>query len=130
MECNPNKSPKELAPDLNTSQLTICLHLKKIRKVRKLVILVPDIARTKEDCIYTIQQVFLQSRKKTSFQRILQMTKKWVFYDNVQHKKTVWITTAYPKGEAWWKKSYAVWWDHCKVAMSAWKSSKMSNTRQ
>ena len=36
VECNPRKSTRELALDLNTSQSTICRHLKKIGKVSKL----------------------------------------------------------------------------------------------
>ena len=36
VECNPCKRTWELALDLNTSQSTICCHLKKIRKVCKL----------------------------------------------------------------------------------------------
>ena len=32
MECNPRKSTRELALDLNTSEATTCHHLKKISK--------------------------------------------------------------------------------------------------
>ena len=35
VEYNPRKSTRELALDLNTSQSTICGHLKKMRKVSK-----------------------------------------------------------------------------------------------
>lgn len=36
LEQNPHQSTKNIAERLNTSQLTVCRHLKKLRKVRSM----------------------------------------------------------------------------------------------
>ena len=64
VECNSNKSTQELVLDLNTSQSTICHHLRKIGKVSQLGIWVIHIlsARNKENCIYIATSLLIRQR--------------------------------------------------------------------
>ena len=64
VECNPHKRTWELALDLNTSQSTICHHLKKIGKVSKLGVWIPHSLSEKNKEDYILIATSLLSRLK------------------------------------------------------------------
>ena len=112
VECNPCNSTQELTLDLNTSQSTICYHLKKIRKVSKLGVLVAYTLseKKKEDQVSIATNLLSRQRNNPFLKNIIITDGKWVFYDNVQHKSQ-WIDKdespqPSPKDRASWKKSY------------------------
>ena len=87
VEYNLHKSRWESALDLNTSQTTICHHLKKIGKVSKLGILV------KENHISIATSFLSRQRNDLFLKNIITGDEKWIFYDNVQCKRQ-WIDKA------------------------------------
>ena len=86
------KSTRELALDLNTSQSTICCHLKKIGNVSKLGVWLPHplSKKNKEDRISIATSHLLRQRNDPFLKEIISGDEKWVLNDNVQYEKQ-WI---------------------------------------
>ena len=118
MKCNTHWSTWELALDLNTSQFTICCHLKKIGKMSKLGIWIPHTLseKNKENIISIATSLLSRQRNDQFLKIIISDDEKWVSYDNVQ-RKTQWIdedgisaTHVYVGGIT--IVLLCVWWDH------------------
>ena len=79
VDCNLLKRIQELGLDLNTSQSTICCHLKKIRKVSNLGVWLPHTLseKNKYDCILIVTS--LLSRQRNFLRISKQVIKNWSF---------------------------------------------------
>ena len=152
MEWNSHKSTWKLALNLNTSQSTICYHLKKIRKVSWLSIWLPYTLseKNKEDCITVVTSLLSRQRNNLFLKTIITDDKKMGLFMTMFNTKAVnwqgWISAAYLEGRASWIKSYAVWtvgllqyywfwvlWTTIILSTatrSAWKSKKTPSTYQ
>ena len=87
-----HKSIREVVLGLNTSQSTICYHLKKIGKMKKMdVCLLYTLSeKNKEDHIFMVINLFLSQRNDPFLKNIISGEEKWVFYDNL-HRKRQWF---------------------------------------
>ena len=73
-------------------QFTICCHLKKIGKVSRLGIWLPQTLseNNEEDRISTATSLLSKQNNDTFLKNIMTGHEKWVIYDNVQRKRQ-WI---------------------------------------
>ena len=110
LQCNQRKSTPELALDLNTSQSTICCHLKKEMKSEQAGYLGSSYSLLKDLIAYLLLQVFFQGREMNHFSRIsLQMSLSW----QCSTQKCSWVTrlnlyTANSKCGTSWKETYTM----------------------
>ena len=87
MECYPYQSTQELVFDLNTSQSTICSHLKKIEKVSKLYVWIPHNLTMKNKDHMSIEiNLLLKQRNDPFLKNIITSDKKRSFMKMINIK--------------------------------------------
>ena len=129
MECNPSKNTWELALDFHTSQTTICSKLKKIGKVNNRVH--HTLHKKNKWYLISIITSFLWRQRNEPFPkkyhyRWWKMSLLWLDSTQKVVDWQTWISVAYRKSRASWKRNYAV----CMVGSHQYYSFEYLNHHQ